>query len=84
MPSINSYNGSFGSILAKIEAAEGTAETPTAAANTIPVFQATPTIDLGFSMENPALEDMSGTKYLGQVTVAKCSWSMEMPIYGDG
>ena len=84
MPSINSYNGSFGSILAKIEATEGTAETPTAAANTIPVFQATPTIDLGFSMENPALEDMSGTKYLGQVTVAKCSWSMEMPIYGDG
>ena len=84
MASINSYNGSFGSILAKIEAAEGTAETPTAAANTIPVFQATPTIDLGFSMENPALEDMSGTKYLGQVTVAKCSWSMEMPIYGDG
>jgi hypothetical protein len=84
MASINSYNGSFGSILAKIEATEGTAETPTAAANTIPVFQATPTIDLGFSMENPALEDMSGTKYLGQVTVAKCSWSMEMPIYGDG
>jgi hypothetical protein len=84
MASINSYNGSFGSILAKIEAVEGTAETPTAAANTIPVFQATPTIDLGFSMENPALEDMSGTKYLGQVTVAKCSWSMEMPIYGDG
>jgi hypothetical protein len=84
MASINSYNGSFGSILAKIEAAEGTAETPTAASNTIPVFQATPTIDLGFSMENPALEDMSGTKYLGQVTVAKCSWSMEMPIYGDG
>ena len=84
MASINSYNGLFGSILAKIEAVEGTAETPTAAANTIPVFQATPTIDLGFSMENPALEDMSGTKYLGQVTVAKCSWSMEMPIYGDG
>ena len=84
MASINSYNGSFGAILAKLEATEGTAETPTAASNSIPVFQATPTIDLGFSMENPALEDMSGTKYLGQVTVAKCSWSMEMPIYGDG
>lgn len=83
MASINSYNGSFGAILAQLEAVEGTAETLTKA-DAIPVFQATPTIDLGFSMENPALEDMYGTKYLGQVTVAKCSWSMEMPIYGDG
>ena len=83
MASINSYNGSFGAILAKLEAVEGTAETLTKV-DAIPVFQATPTIDLGFSMENPALEDMYGTKYLGQVTVAKCSWSMEMPIYGDG
>lgn len=83
MASINSYNGSFGAILAQLEATEGTAETLTKV-DAIPVFQATPTIDLGFSMENPALEDMYGTKYLGQVTVAKCSWSMEMPIYGDG
>ena len=83
MASINSYNGSFGAILAQLEAVEGTAETLTKV-DAIPVFQATPTIDLGFSMENPALEDMYGTKYLGQVTVAKCSWSMEMPIYGDG
>jgi hypothetical protein len=83
MASINSYNGSFGAILAQLEATEGTAETLTKA-DAIPVFQATPTIDLGFSMENPALEDMYGTKYLGQVTVAKCTWSMEMPIYGDG
>jgi hypothetical protein len=83
MASINSYNGSFGAILAQLEAVEGTAETLTKA-DAIPVFQATPTIDLGFSMENPALEDMYGTKYLGQVTVAKCTWAMEMPIYGDG
>jgi len=83
MASINSYNGSFGAILAALETAEGTAEALTKA-DAIPVFQATPTIDLGFSMENPALEDMYGTKYLGQVTVAKCTWSMEMPIYGDG
>jgi len=84
MASINSYNGSFGAILAGLESTEGTAVSLTAASNSIPVFQATPTIDLGFSMENPALEDMFGTKYLGQVTVAKCTWSMEMPIYGDG
>ena len=83
MASINSYNGSFGAILAQLEATEGTAETLTKV-DAIPVFQATPTIDLGFSMENPALEDMYGTKYLGQVTVAKCTWAMEMPIYGDG
>lgn len=83
MASINSYNGSFGAILAQLEATEGTAETLTKV-DAIPVFQATPTIDLGFSMENPALEDMYGTKYLGQVTVAKCTWSLEMPIYGDG
>lgn len=83
MASINSYNGSFGAILAQLETTEGTPETLTKV-DAIPVFQATPTIDLGFSMENPALEDMYGTKYLGQVTVAKCSWSMEMPIYGDG
>lgn len=83
MASINSYNGSFGAILAALETAEGTAEALTKA-DAIPVFQATPTIDLGFSMENPALEDMYGTKYLGQVTVAKCTWSLEMPIYGDG
>lgn len=84
MASINSYNGSFGAILAGLESTEGTAVSLTAASNSLPVFQATPTIDLGFSMENPALEDMYGTKYLGQVTVAKCTWSMEMPIYGDG
>lgn len=83
MASINSYNGSFGAILAQLEATEGTAETLTKA-DAIPVFQATPTIDLGFSMENPALEDMYGTKYLGQVTIAKCTWSLEMPIYGTG
>lgn len=83
MASINSYNGSFGAILAQLEATEGTAETLTKV-DAIPVFLGTPTIDLGFSIENPALEDMFGTKYLGQVTVAKCSWSMEMPIYGDG
>lgn len=83
MPSINSYNGSFGAILAQLEATEGTPETLTKV-DAIPVYLGTPTIDLGFSMENPALEDMFGTKYLGQVTVAKCSWAMEMPIYGDG
>jgi hypothetical protein len=80
---INPYNGTFGALLVAKEAVQQTGETLTKA-DAIPVFAQTMTIDLGFAMEQPMLEDPFGTAYLGQVTSAKCSWSFEAPLYGLG
>lgn len=80
---INPYNGTFGALLVAKEAVQQTGEALTKA-DAIPVFAQTLTIDLGFSMEQPMLEDPYGTAYLGQVTSAKCSWSFEAPLYGLG
>ena len=80
---INPYNGTFGALLVAKEAVEQTGEALTKA-DAIPVFAQTMTIDLGFAMEQPMLEDPYGTAYLGQVTSAKCTWSFEAPLYGLG
>tara|TARA_R110000868_G_scaffold286410_1_gene546878 strand:- start:416 stop:1534 length:1119 start_codon:yes stop_codon:yes gene_type:complete len=80
---INPYNGTFGALLVAKEAVQQTGEALTKA-DAIPVFAQTMTIDLGFAMEQPMLEDPFGTAYLGQVTSAKCTWSFEAPLYGLG
>jgi hypothetical protein len=80
---INPYNGVFGALLVAKEAVQQTGEALTKA-DAIPVFAQTMAMDLGFAMEQPALEDPYGTSYLGQVTSAKCTWSFEAPLYGLG